>query len=82
MRILAGKKRRERAFVSALLVADGLAEQASITEGESPDFLVNTPDRRIGIEVTEVHRDKGDPKDRFWEGACESVIEDVTKNIA
>ena len=75
MRILADKKRRERAYVSKLLEAVGLAEQARVTERESPDFLVTTPDRRIGIEVTEIYRDKGDRKDRRWEGACESVIE-------
>ena len=75
MRILADKKKRERAFLSKLLAAVELAEQARVAERESPDFLVTTPDRRIGIEVTEIYRDKGDRIDRFWEGACESVIE-------
>ncbi|MCB2017290.1 MAG: hypothetical protein KDF54_07230 [Hydrogenophaga sp.] len=50
------KKDLERRYLDQVSVLVAGFPQGAIDEREQPDFLVNTADRVIGIEITELHR--------------------------
>jgi hypothetical protein len=73
------QKARERHLLDRFAKAYPEFPSGDIVDSESPDFLIKSPDRTIGIEVMEYHargpRDgKGGPQQRLQLEMCKRVV--------